>query len=182
MSNVASDILFAFSWTHCQPVDDPTRWSPGVYVRGNIGDSGAPGSQLCQQHPFSDHLLLYPDWAWSWPDVHSIHCGLCPLLHQKQVTYNSTFRYTFQHNSSPNCWFEKSGWEYRWLVKVLCWNVSKIKLCPQIGTLENIQCRSLAIGICLCGVGTGTFALAPISNMILEKYGWRNVMRQAESM
>lgn len=34
----------------------------------------------------------------------------------------------------------------------------------------------------MCGVGTGTFALAPISNMILEKYGWRNVMRQAESM
>ena len=43
------------------------------------------------------------------------------------------------------------------------------------------HCRSLAIGICLCGVGTGTFALAPISNMILEKYGWRNVMRQAQS-
>ena len=43
------------------------------------------------------------------------------------------------------------------------------------------HCRSLAIGICLCGVGTGTFALAPISNMILEKYGWRNVMRQAQN-
>ena len=43
------------------------------------------------------------------------------------------------------------------------------------------HCRSLAIGICLCGVGTGTFALAPISNMILEKYGWRSVMRQAQN-
>ena len=46
-----------------------------------------------------------------------------------------------------------------------------------VGTL---QCRSLAIGICLCGIGSGTFAIAPISNMILEKYGWRTVMRQEE--
>ena len=85
--NVASDILFAFSGTHCQHADDPTRWSPRVYVRGNIGNSGAPGSQLCQQHPSSYHLLFRPDWAWSWPHVHPIYCGLCPLLHQKQVTY-----------------------------------------------------------------------------------------------
>ena len=46
--------------------------------------------------------------------------------------------------------------------------------------MGTLQCRSLAIGICLCGIGSGTFAIAPISNMILEKYGWRTVMRQEE--
>jgi len=39
------------------------------------------------------------------------------------------------------------------------------------------QRRSLAIGICLCGSGIGTFTLAPISNYILENYGWRWVFR-----
>ena len=48
--------------------------------------------------------------------------------------------------------------------------------------IDLSQCRSLAIGICLCGIGSGTFALAPISNMILEKYGWRNVMRKGENV
>ena len=37
--------------------------------------------------------------------------------------------------------------------------------------------RSLAIGICLCGSGFGTFSLAPVSQHILELYGWRWVMR-----
>ena len=37
--------------------------------------------------------------------------------------------------------------------------------------------RSLAIGICLCGSGFGTFTLAPLSHGILIKYGWRWVMR-----
>ena len=39
------------------------------------------------------------------------------------------------------------------------------------------QRRSLAIGICLCGSGIGTFTLAPISAYILENYGWRWVFR-----
>ena len=37
--------------------------------------------------------------------------------------------------------------------------------------------RALAIGICLCGSGVGTFALAPISQIILDSYGWRWVFR-----
>jgi len=37
--------------------------------------------------------------------------------------------------------------------------------------------RALAIGICLCGSGVGTFALAPVSNFILHRHGWRWVMR-----
>jgi len=37
--------------------------------------------------------------------------------------------------------------------------------------------RALAIGICLCGSGVGTFSLAPISQFILDNYGWRWVLR-----
>jgi len=37
--------------------------------------------------------------------------------------------------------------------------------------------RALAIGICLCGSGIGTFTLAPISAYLLEYYGWRWVFR-----
>jgi len=37
--------------------------------------------------------------------------------------------------------------------------------------------RSLAIGICLCGSGVGTFVLAPFSEAILTRFGWRWVMR-----
>ena len=37
--------------------------------------------------------------------------------------------------------------------------------------------RSLAIGICLCGSGFGTFTLAPITHGILVRFGWRWVMR-----
>ena len=37
--------------------------------------------------------------------------------------------------------------------------------------------RSLAIGLCLCGSGFGTFSLAPVSQYILEVYGWRWVVR-----
>ncbi|XP_023341260.1 monocarboxylate transporter 13 [Eurytemora carolleeae] len=37
--------------------------------------------------------------------------------------------------------------------------------------------RSLAIGICLCGSGIGTFTLAPICEAILSRYGWRWVFR-----
>jgi len=37
--------------------------------------------------------------------------------------------------------------------------------------------RSLAMGICLCGSGVGTFTLAPISEFILSRYGWNWVFR-----
>ena len=37
--------------------------------------------------------------------------------------------------------------------------------------------RALAIGICLCGSGVGTFALAPFSQYILDNFGWRWVFR-----
>ena len=37
--------------------------------------------------------------------------------------------------------------------------------------------RSLAIGLCLCGSGFGTFSLAPVSQLILERFGWRWVVR-----
>ena len=37
--------------------------------------------------------------------------------------------------------------------------------------------RSLAIGICLCGSGFGTFTLAPVTHVILKQWGWRWVMR-----
>lgn len=37
--------------------------------------------------------------------------------------------------------------------------------------------RALAIGICLCGSGVGTFTLAPVCNYILVRHGWRWVMR-----
>ena len=37
--------------------------------------------------------------------------------------------------------------------------------------------RSLAIGLCLCGSGFGTFSLAPVSQHILEVAGWRWVVR-----
>merc|ERR1719167_1106500 len=37
--------------------------------------------------------------------------------------------------------------------------------------------RALAIGICLCGSGVGTFGLAPISNYIMMRHGWRWVLR-----
>eukprot|EP00092_Neocalanus_flemingeri_P022081 GFUD01023950.1.p1 GENE.GFUD01023950.1~~GFUD01023950.1.p1 ORF type:complete len:442 (-),score=61.43 GFUD01023950.1:20-1345(-) len=37
--------------------------------------------------------------------------------------------------------------------------------------------RALAIGICLCGSGFGTFGLAPIAQHILDNYGWRWVLR-----
>ena len=36
--------------------------------------------------------------------------------------------------------------------------------------------QSLAIGVCLCGSGFGTFSLAPIVQVILENWGWRWVM------
>ena len=42
--------------------------------------------------------------------------------------------------------------------------------------------RSLAIGICLCGSGFGTFTLAPVSQHILELYGWRWVVRTLSSL
>ena len=42
--------------------------------------------------------------------------------------------------------------------------------------------RSLAIGICLCGSGFGTFALAPLTHGILTQYGWRWVMRSLSGL
>ena len=101
--NVASDILFAFYGTHCQHADDQTRRSPCVYVRGDNCNRGAPGSQLCQQHPSPHYLLFCPDWTWSWPDLHPVHCGLCPLLHQKQVTSTQfTLRSSIHFSTTMN--------------------------------------------------------------------------------
>ena len=42
--------------------------------------------------------------------------------------------------------------------------------------------RSLAIGICLCGSGFGTFALAPVTHVILKTWGWRWVMRTLSAL
>ena len=33
--------------------------------------------------------------------------------------------------------------------------------------------QSLAMGICVCGTGVGTFALAPAELLLLDAYGWR---------
>lgn len=33
--------------------------------------------------------------------------------------------------------------------------------------------RPLATGIALCGSGVGTFIMAPISTLLIEKLGWR---------
>ena len=39
------------------------------------------------------------------------------------------------------------------------------------------QRRALATGIVFCGSGVGIFTLAPVTNLILQNYGWRWVMR-----
>ena len=140
LQTVASVVPDAFCGAPCQPADDQVWGSLGVHVRGSNGGPGAPGSQLCQQHPSPHSLLFCPNWAWIWPDVHSFNRILCPIFLQKQVNPDHLMGTTY----------------------------------------TALQCRSLAIGICLCGIGCGTFAIAPISNMILEKYGWRTVMRQEE--
>ena len=46
---------------------------------------------------------------------------------------------------------------------------------PSIVAVANhfTKKRSLAIGICLCGVGFGTFALSPPETFITQNYGWR---------
>jgi len=46
---------------------------------------------------------------------------------------------------------------------------------PSIVAVANhfTQKRSLAIGICLCGAGVGTFALSPLETFITQQYGWR---------
>ena len=46
---------------------------------------------------------------------------------------------------------------------------------PSIVAVANhfTQKRSLAIGICLCGAGFGTFALSPLETFITQNYGWR---------
>jgi len=46
---------------------------------------------------------------------------------------------------------------------------------PSIVAVANhfTRQRSLAIGICLCGAGVGTFALSPLETLITENYGWR---------
>jgi len=46
---------------------------------------------------------------------------------------------------------------------------------PAIVSVANhfTKNRSLAIGICLCGAGVGTFALAPLETAITDSYGWR---------
>jgi len=42
--------------------------------------------------------------------------------------------------------------------------------------------RSLAMAICLCGSGVGTFLMAPITEEILDSHGWRWVMRFLSSL
>jgi len=42
--------------------------------------------------------------------------------------------------------------------------------------------RSLAMAICLCGSGVGTFVLAPITEEILDRHGWRWVMRSLSGL
>ena len=46
---------------------------------------------------------------------------------------------------------------------------------PSIVAVANhfTKQRSLAIGICLCGAGVGTFALSPLETYITANYGWR---------
>lgn len=46
---------------------------------------------------------------------------------------------------------------------------------PSIVAVANhfTRQRSLAIGICLCGAGVGTFALSPLETYITQNYGWR---------
>ena len=46
---------------------------------------------------------------------------------------------------------------------------------PSIVAVANhfTRQRSLAIGICLCGAGVGTFALSPLETLITQTYGWR---------
>ena len=46
---------------------------------------------------------------------------------------------------------------------------------PSIVAVANhfTKKRSLAIGICLCGAGVGTFALSPLETWITQNYGWR---------
>ena len=46
---------------------------------------------------------------------------------------------------------------------------------PSIVAVANhfTRQRSLAIGICLCGAGVGTFALSPLETFITQHYGWR---------
>ena len=47
---------------------------------------------------------------------------------------------------------------------------------PSIVAVANhfTKQRSLAIGVCLCGAGVGTFALSPLETEITENYGWRS--------
>ena len=49
---------------------------------------------------------------------------------------------------------------------------------PSIVAVANhfTRQRSLAIGVCLCGAGVGTFALSPLETEITEHYGWRSEM------
>ena len=49
---------------------------------------------------------------------------------------------------------------------------------PSIVAVANhfTRQRSLAIGICLCGAGVGTFALSPLETEITGHYGWRSEM------
>ena len=46
---------------------------------------------------------------------------------------------------------------------------------PSIVAVANhfTQKRSLALGICLCGAGFGTFALSPLETFITQNYNWR---------
>ena len=47
---------------------------------------------------------------------------------------------------------------------------------PSIVAVANhfTRKRSLAIGICLCGAGVGTFVLSPLQTWITASYGWRS--------
>ena len=58
---------------------------------------------------------------------------------------------------------------------IITWVGFGLMYIPSIVAVANhfTRQRSLAIGICLCGAGVGTFALSPLQTFITQTYGWR---------